>query len=69
MLPTTLRLKQSGGRLSVTLADLIPILAMLLYICQAGIMLSQGQYGFSFMWFAYAMANAGIIMAQKAGQQ
>ena len=60
--------KRSGWRLSVNLADAIPSIVLCLYLMQAGIMLSTGQYGFSFMWFAYAMANVGLIWAQKAGQ-
>ena len=52
----------------MNLADAIPSIVLCLYLMQAGIMLSTGQYGFSFMWFAYAMANVGLIWAQKAGQ-
>lgn len=46
-------------------ADIVPLLAMILYLCQAVVMLTQHQYGFSFMWFAYAMANVGVLFAQK----
>ena len=52
----------------MSFADIIPTMALCLYFIQAVIMLSQGQYGFSLMWGSYALANVGLIMAQKAGQ-
>jgi hypothetical protein len=50
----------------MTFSELIPIIAMILYFIQACIMLTNSQYGFAIMWFAYGMANVGIIMASKS---
>jgi len=51
--------------LKMNSSDLIPILAMLLYSTQGFILLHKRQYGFALMWFSYAVANIGILIAQR----
>lgn len=46
-------------------ADIIPILAMILYSTQGLILFHKKQYGFALMWFSYAVANIGILIAQR----
>lgn len=46
-------------------SDLIPVIVMVLYSVQAAAMLREGQHGFAFMWLSYAMANVGILFAQR----
>ncbi len=46
-------------------SDIVPLIAMCLYLVQAVVMIRDQQYGFAFMWLSYAMANLGIIFAQR----
>ena len=39
------------------------VLVTTLYCATAVLQTVQGNYGFGLMWFAYALANIGIIMA------
>lgn len=47
------------------LDDLIPVIVLVLYSAQAILLLRRGQYGFALMWFSYALANVGVLIAQR----
>jgi hypothetical protein len=48
---------------------LIPSLVGLLYAGQAIYHLKNEEWGFALMWFAYSLANLGIILAMAAGDK
>ena len=48
---------------------IIPISVGVLYVVQGFYHLYKGQYGFSTMWLAYGLANAGLCFAMAEGQE